>query len=122
MPHDVIMPALGMAQDSALIVAWHKAPGDAVKAGDILMEVETDKSTMEVEAGHDGYVAESARGGGRGGPRGRGHRGDLGGKAVGGRHIESGGFSRHPRESGGPDATGGVPGRHRRRPPSKARR
>ena len=52
------MPALGMAQDSAVIVAWHKAPGDAVKASDILMEVETDKSTMEVEAGHDGYVAE----------------------------------------------------------------
>lgn len=53
----VIMPALGMAQDSGLIVAWHKAPGDKVAASDILFEVETDKSTMEVEAGHDGYVA-----------------------------------------------------------------
>ena len=54
---EVIMPALGMAQDTGLIVAWHKAPGDAVSAGDILFEVETDKSTMEVEAGHDGFVA-----------------------------------------------------------------
>ncbi|MBK5933578.1 pyruvate dehydrogenase E2 component (dihydrolipoamide acetyltransferase)/2-oxoglutarate dehydrogenase E2 component (dihydrolipoamide succinyltransferase) [Rhodovulum imhoffii] len=54
---EVIMPALGMAQDTGLIVAWHKAPGDAVAAGDILFEVETDKSTMEVEAGQDGYVA-----------------------------------------------------------------
>lgn len=54
---DVIMPALGMAQDTGLLVAWHKAPGDAVAAGDILFEVETDKSTMEVEAGHDGFVA-----------------------------------------------------------------
>lgn len=53
----VIMPALGMAQDTGLIVAWHKALGDAVASGDILFEVETDKSTMEVEAGHDGYVA-----------------------------------------------------------------
>ncbi len=55
--NNVIMPALGMAQDTGLIVAWHKAPGDAVAAGDVLFEVETDKSTMEVEAGFDGYVA-----------------------------------------------------------------
>ena len=55
--NSVIMPALGMAQDTGLIVAWHKAPGDAVAAGDILFEVETDKSTVEVEAGFDGYVA-----------------------------------------------------------------
>ncbi len=54
---EVIMPALGMAQDTGLIVAWHKDAGEAVAAGDILFEVETDKSTMEVEAGHDGYVA-----------------------------------------------------------------
>jgi pyruvate/2-oxoglutarate dehydrogenase complex dihydrolipoamide acyltransferase (E2) component len=55
---EIIMPALGMAQDTGLIVAWHKAPGDAVAAGDVLLEVETDKSVMEVEAGHDGFVAE----------------------------------------------------------------
>ncbi|WP_232796399.1 biotin/lipoyl-containing protein [Roseovarius salinarum] len=54
---EVIMPALGMAQDTGLIVAWHKSPGDAVASGDMLFEVETDKSTMEVEAGHDGFVA-----------------------------------------------------------------
>lgn len=56
MPHEVIMPALGMAQDAGLIVSWLKQPGDAVKAGDPLMEVETDKATMEVEAAHDGYL------------------------------------------------------------------
>lgn len=54
---EVIMPALGMAQDTGLIVAWHKAPGEAVASGDVLLEVETDKSTMEVEAGHDGFIA-----------------------------------------------------------------
>lgn len=55
--HEVIMPALGMAQDTGLIVAWHKALGDTVRAGDVLFEVETDKATMEVEAAHDGFVA-----------------------------------------------------------------
>ncbi|WP_394690570.1 biotin/lipoyl-containing protein [Hoeflea sp.] len=54
---EIVMPALGMAQDTGLIVAWRKKPGDAVAAGDILLEVETDKSVMEVEAGHDGFVA-----------------------------------------------------------------
>lgn len=53
----VIMPALGMAQDSGKLVKWRKEPGDAVSAADILFEVETDKSVMEVEAGHDGFVA-----------------------------------------------------------------
>ncbi|KPP99364.1 biotin/lipoyl-containing protein [Marinobacter sp. HL-58] len=53
----VIMPALGMAQDAGQIVAWRKSPGDAVTASDVLFEVETDKSIMEVEAGHDGFVA-----------------------------------------------------------------
>lgn len=58
MPHEVIMPALGMNQDTGLIVAWHKQAGDAVKAGETLMEVETDKATMEVEAQADGYLVD----------------------------------------------------------------
>lgn len=53
----VTMPQLGMAQDSGLLVSWQKTPGDVVKADDVLFEVETDKSTMEVEAGTDGYLA-----------------------------------------------------------------
>ena len=55
--HSVTMPQLGMAQDSGLLVNWLKAPGDKVAADDILFEVETDKSTMEVTAGRDGYLA-----------------------------------------------------------------
>lgn len=58
MPHEVIMPALGMAQDTGLLLAWHKKPGDLIAAGDILFEVETDKSTMEVEAQTGGYLAD----------------------------------------------------------------
>jgi pyruvate/2-oxoglutarate dehydrogenase complex dihydrolipoamide acyltransferase (E2) component len=58
MPHEVIMPALGMSQDTGTLMSWHKAVGDRVGAGDILFEVETDKATMEIEAGVDGYLAE----------------------------------------------------------------
>jgi pyruvate/2-oxoglutarate dehydrogenase complex dihydrolipoamide acyltransferase (E2) component len=53
----IIMPALGMAQETGRLISWLKSPGDAVTADEILLEVETDKSTMEVPAGHDGYVA-----------------------------------------------------------------
>ncbi len=52
------MPALGMAQQAGLIVAWLKKPGDAVKTGDALMEVETDKAVMEVEAQADGFLTD----------------------------------------------------------------
>ncbi len=71
MPHDVIMPALGMTQDSGLIVAWHKKPGDAVAVGDVLFEVETDKATMEVEAAHDGFIEALLAGEGEDAPVGQ---------------------------------------------------
>lgn len=58
MPRDVIMPALGMAQKTGSVVRWHKQPGEAVKAGDVLMEVETDKAVMEVEADSDGVLID----------------------------------------------------------------
>ncbi len=58
MPHEVIMLALGMVQDTGLIVAWHRSSGDTVKADDVLFEVETDKSTVEVPAGADGVVTQ----------------------------------------------------------------
>lgn len=58
MPLDVIMPALGMAQDTGLLIAWRKEQGDAVAKGDILFEVETDKSTVEVEAQRDGFLTD----------------------------------------------------------------
>jgi len=57
MPHEVIMPMLGMAQETGLIVTWLKRVGEPVKAGEPLMEVETDKATVEVEAARDGFLA-----------------------------------------------------------------
>jgi pyruvate dehydrogenase E2 component (dihydrolipoamide acetyltransferase) len=50
MPTDVIIPVLGMSQDSGLLVQWLKQPGEAVQAGDVLFEVETDKAVVEIEA------------------------------------------------------------------------
>ena len=57
MAHDIIMPALGMSQDTGLLVSWLVSVGDEVKEGDVLFEVETDKATQEVEAAHSGYIA-----------------------------------------------------------------
>lgn len=53
----ITMPQLGMAQDSGVLVGWLAALGDRIAADDPLFEVETDKSTMEVPAGRDGYLA-----------------------------------------------------------------
>lgn len=53
----VTMPQLGMTQDTGLLVTWAKALGDVVTKGDILFEVETDKSTVEVEADTNGFLA-----------------------------------------------------------------
>ncbi len=57
MAQDIIMPMLGMAQDTGKLIAWRKAPGDAVTAGEVLFEVETDKSVSEVEAPGDGFLS-----------------------------------------------------------------
>src|SRR3954468_24727525 len=51
------MPALGMAQETGKVVRWLKADGEAVKAREPLMEVETDKVTVEIEAPADGTLA-----------------------------------------------------------------
>jgi pyruvate dehydrogenase E2 component (dihydrolipoamide acetyltransferase) len=56
MPSDVIMPALGMAQETGKVVRWLKAEGDAVIKGEALLEIETDKVTVEIEAPADGVL------------------------------------------------------------------
>jgi pyruvate dehydrogenase E2 component (dihydrolipoyllysine-residue acetyltransferase) len=64
MATDVIMPALGMAQEKGTLVNWLKAEGDSVKKGEPLMEVETDKATVEVEAPASGILANVTAGAG----------------------------------------------------------
>lgn len=51
------MPALGMAQETGVLLQWLKAPGEQVTKGEPLMEVETDKTTAEVEAPASGILA-----------------------------------------------------------------
>ncbi len=57
MVKEIVMPALGMAQETGTLLQWLKAPGDAVSKGEPLMEVETDKATVEVEAPASGILA-----------------------------------------------------------------
>src|SRR5260370_10470485 len=58
MPNEVLMPALAATMTEGKLAKWHKKPGDAVKAGDILAEIETDKATMEFEAVDEGTLAK----------------------------------------------------------------
>jgi pyruvate dehydrogenase E2 component (dihydrolipoamide acetyltransferase) len=51
------MPALEMAQETGKIVSWLKKEGDAIRKGELLLEVETDKAVVEVEATADGVLA-----------------------------------------------------------------
>src|SRR5215831_8093619 len=57
MPADVIMPALGMAQDAGTVLRWLRAEGDQVAAGEALLEVETDKAVVELESPIDGTLS-----------------------------------------------------------------
>ncbi|HEU5347807.1 MAG TPA: dihydrolipoamide acetyltransferase family protein, partial [Ktedonobacterales bacterium] len=57
MATNVILPALGMAQDTGKIVQWLKAEGDAVREGEFIAEIETDKATIELEAPATGRLA-----------------------------------------------------------------
>ncbi len=53
---DVLMPQAGQSMEEGTIVRWLKNEGDKVTAKEILLEVETDKAVVEVEAGHDGTL------------------------------------------------------------------
>jgi pyruvate dehydrogenase E2 component (dihydrolipoamide acetyltransferase) len=57
MATSVVMPALEMAQETGKLVSWLKKEGEQVRKGEMLLEVETDKAVVEVEAGADGVLA-----------------------------------------------------------------
>jgi pyruvate/2-oxoglutarate dehydrogenase complex dihydrolipoamide acyltransferase (E2) component len=58
MPVTVRMPALSPTMTEGKIAQWLKKEGDAVKSGDLLAEIETDKATMEVEATDEGTLGK----------------------------------------------------------------
>jgi pyruvate dehydrogenase E2 component (dihydrolipoamide acetyltransferase) len=57
MAFSVVMPALEMAQETGKLIAWRKSEGDRVTKGEPLLEIETDKAVVEVEAPADGILA-----------------------------------------------------------------
>lgn len=57
MPISVVMPALEMAQETGKLISWLKKEGQQVAKGEPLLEVETDKAVLEVEAPADGILA-----------------------------------------------------------------
>ncbi|HEY5207979.1 MAG TPA: pyruvate dehydrogenase complex dihydrolipoamide acetyltransferase [Stellaceae bacterium] len=58
MPIQLLMPALSPTMTEGKLAKWSKKEGDAVKAGDIIAEIETDKATMEFEAADDGVLGK----------------------------------------------------------------
>lgn len=53
---EIIMPKMGDAMESGTLTAWRKNTGDAVKVGEIIAEIETDKSNVEIEAENNGIL------------------------------------------------------------------
>jgi pyruvate dehydrogenase E2 component (dihydrolipoamide acetyltransferase) len=58
MPTTVIMPALELAQETGKVLRWMKAPGDTVRKGEPIVEIETDKVTVEIEAPAAGVLRD----------------------------------------------------------------
>ncbi len=58
MPINILMPALSPTMEKGNLAKWFKKEGEAVKTGDVIAEIETDKATMEYEAVDDGVIAK----------------------------------------------------------------
>src|SRR5678815_1335429 len=56
MAHVFNMPQLGSTMEEGTILKWHKQVGDSIRQGETLLEIETDKATMEVESTATGVV------------------------------------------------------------------
>jgi len=56
MAFEVKMPQLGLTMEEGTVTKWVKQEGDAVKAGEVILEITTDKLTSEVESEHDGVL------------------------------------------------------------------
>ena len=55
---DILMPALSPTMTEGKLSKWLKRPGDEIRSGDVIAEIETDKATMEVEAVDEGKLNE----------------------------------------------------------------
>src|SRR3954451_10946198 len=55
---DIIMPKMGDAMTEGKVVRWYKKAGDAVKKGEPVLEIETDKVNLDLEAENDGTLSD----------------------------------------------------------------
>ena len=55
---EFLMPSLGADMEAGKLVEWRKKPGDTVKRGDIIAEVETQKGLIEIEVFDEGIIGE----------------------------------------------------------------
>ena len=62
---EIIMPKMGDAMTEGKVLRWYKKAGDAVKKGEPVAEIETDKVNLDLEAESDGTIAEVAAGEGQ---------------------------------------------------------
>ncbi len=62
--YELVMPSSGMAMTEGAIVEWRVKVGDRVAVGQVIAEIETDKTNVEVESEVAGLVAELVRGAG----------------------------------------------------------
>ncbi len=58
MPFQILMPALSPTMEKGNLSKWLKKEGEAIKSGDVIAEIETDKATMEVEATDEGTLGK----------------------------------------------------------------
>ncbi len=58
MTHNLVVPALGESVNEAIVARWAKSVGDTFSRDEVLVELETDKVTLEVPAPHDGELLE----------------------------------------------------------------
>lgn len=58
MKKQITMPRLRPEMKAGILCAWTVSPGDAVRAGDCLFEVETDKVVSQIEAVEDGVISQ----------------------------------------------------------------
>ena len=56
MAYEVLMPQLGLTMEEGTVSQWIKHEGDAVKAGDVVVEITTDKLTNEITSEQDGVL------------------------------------------------------------------
>src|SRR3954471_621338 len=62
---EIIMPKMGDAMTEGKVVRWYKRAGDAVKKGEPVLEIETDKVNLDLEAEQDGTIGDVSAGEGQ---------------------------------------------------------